>query len=271
MVVGADAASGGGIHAFDRSTGRQRWIYAAGRGVPGAISGVGQSGYAISSEGQVLAVDLGSGALRWSFPLDVWGWLSPAVAAQRVFVGGGDGVLYALNADTGRVEWRSSLGSPIRTSVIAAATGLYVGTNDGTIFQVDPQDGTIQASHKVDAKLGPRDLAVTNGSLLVLLADEAEDYRALVSIDLKLSGVRWREMASTRWSTSRVLVSGRMAVLGSPTGEVVAYCVADGTKAWSRLVVGTVRVIGASEDALYVGTTQGSLYAVAPGGSCKAE
>src|SRR5688572_26917604 len=80
VVVGADAATGGGIHAFDRSTGRQRWMHAAGRGVPGAISGFGQSGYAISFEDQVLAVDLSSGALQWSFPLDVWGWLSPAVA-----------------------------------------------------------------------------------------------------------------------------------------------------------------------------------------------
>jgi outer membrane protein assembly factor BamB len=188
-----------------------------------------------------------------------------------VFVGGRDGVVYALSADTGRVEWRANLGIRIRTSVILAAGGLYVGTNDGSVFRLDPADGAIRASHRLHTTLGPRVLAAMDGSLLVLLADATEAYLALVSIDPELSGVRWRQVANTPWSTSRVFVTNQMAILGSRDGEVAGYCVADGSKAWSHGVKGTVRAFSGSVDALYVGTMEGSLYALAPAPSCRVE
>lgn len=270
VVIGADPATGG-VHAFDRSTGRERWKYAAGHGVSGAISGLGRRAYAIRADGQLLSLDVDSGTVMWSFPIDVWGWLGPAVAAGRVFAGARDGSLYALNAETGRVEWRANLGAPISTSVSATATGLYVGTGDGVVFRIDAQYGTVLASRKIDEKLRPRsELVPTGDSLLVLLADEGEDYRALVSIDLTLTGVRWRQAASGPWSTSRVFVWSQSAVVASPSGEIVAYCAADGTKAWSRAVSGTVRAIGGADDMLYVSTSEGSLYAIRPAISCNA-
>ena len=271
VVIGSDPATGG-VHAFERSTGRQRWKYAAGHGVAGAIAGLGRLAYAIRLDGQLLALDIDSGAIKWSFPIDVWGWLGPAAAAGRVFVGGRDGSLYALNAETGRVEWRTHLSGPISTSVRASETGLYVGTGDGVVFRVDARDGTVLASRKVDEKLRPRsDLVPSGDSLLVLLADEQEAYQALVSIDLALTGIRWREAARGPWSTTRVFVWGETAVVGTPSGEVVGYCVADGRRAWSRTISGTVRAIGGAEDALYVSTTEGGLYALGPVGSCSAK
>lgn len=121
---------------------------------------------------------------------------------------------------------------------------------------------------RLDTELSPRWLGVANGSSLALLADEAEDYRALVAIDLQLRGVRWRQTTTPRWTTMRVFVFKDMTVLGTPAGEVEAYCPADGTKAWSQRVKGTVRAIGGSEDVLYVGTTEGRLYARNSSVSC---
>jgi outer membrane protein assembly factor BamB len=188
----------------------------------------------------------------------------------RVFTGARDGSIYALNADTGRVEWRTELGAPISTDVAATATGLYLGTGDGTMHQVDATRGSVLASLRIDAKLKPRSVPVLAGdSLLVLLTDAGEDYRALVSLDRTLSRIRWRQNADNLWSTSRVFVSHTTAVVGTSSGEVIGYCVADGTKAWSRSVKGPVRSIGGSADALYVTTGDGNLYALNPVSTCK--
>jgi outer membrane protein assembly factor BamB len=270
VVIGADPATGG-VHAFERSTGRQRWKYAAGHGVAGALAGLGRRAYAITLDGQLLSFDIESGAVAWSFPVEVWGWLGPGAAPGRVFVGARDGSLYALDSETGRVEWQTRLPAPVSTTVRATPAGLFVGTTDGAVSLVDIQHGRVLASRKIDDKLRPRGEMVPAGdSLLVLLADEQMNDRALVSVDTALTSVRWRQAALRHWSTSRVFVWGPAAVVGSPSGEVVAYCVADGTKAWSRTVSGTVRAIGGADDMLYVGTTDGTLYAIRPAVSCRA-
>jgi outer membrane protein assembly factor BamB len=270
VVVGADGAQAGNVHAFDRSTGRQRWTYAAGRGVMGAIAAVGRKAYAIGSDGRLLSLDLDKGGLRWTFPLKGSTWESPAVAGSRVYAGSNDGTLYALNADTGRVEWQTPLGARVTTTVGVATPDLYVGTADGTMHRVDMRAGGVLSSNKVHASLKPGGSPVRIGdSLLVLLADEGADYRELVSLDLSLERVRWRQAPSKSWSTARRFFPWRqMVVVGTASGDVVGYCAADGTKAWSQTLGGTIRAIGGAEDTLYVGTVEGSLHAVRPAASC---
>jgi hypothetical protein len=62
----------------------------------------------------------------------------------------------------------------------------------------------------------------TAEAVLVLLTDQAADYRALVSMDPALTTVRWQITADKNWSTSRVFVWGEVVVLGAPSGEGVA-------------------------------------------------
>jgi outer membrane protein assembly factor BamB len=273
VVVGADGGGAAGVvgkvHAFDRTSGAERWTYPAGSGVRGPMSGDRRSAFAIKADKELVALDLESGAVRWSYPLDVWGWMGPVAGGGRVMAGGRDGSVYALNADTGRVEWRTELGAPVSTDVAATATGLYAGTGDGVMHRLDAARGSVVASLKLDGKLKPRSVPVLAGdSLLVLLTNEGDDYRALVSLDPTLSRIRWRQDAATQWNTSRVFVWGGAAVVGTSAGDVIAYCTSDGAKAWSRTVKGPVRSIGGSADALYVTTSDGNLYALGLVSAC---
>lgn len=53
------------------------------------------------------------------------------------------------------------------------------------------------------------------------------------------------------------------------TGEVTAYCLADGAPAWSqKLSSAAIRSIGGSDEMLFVGTPSGTLYAIQPPRSC---
>lgn len=262
VVIGGDAVSGGNIHAFDRSTGIARWKIPAGRGVSGPIAGSGRRAYAATPDALV-NVDVDSGAVRWSRPLKLPGFEGPATRANLVFAGTVDGSLYAVNAETGQDEWRASLGAPATTSVTATDTAAYVGAENGVLYRVDPRSGTVLSSLKLDETLIPRSVPVVTGeSLLVLLTDRAADYRALVSLDLKLERTNWRRTADKSWSTSRAFVWNKTVILGTTAGEVMAYDAADGSPLWSRNVTGSVRSIGGSEDTLYITTRQGSLYAV---------
>jgi outer membrane protein assembly factor BamB len=268
VVAGADRATGASIHAFDWSTGKELWKHAAGRGVNGPIAGSGTHAYAITVEGRLLSLAVNSGTVIWDVPLKGPGFEGPAYA-DRVVAGTVDGVLYGLNAQTGREEWRREFGSAVTTTPFASARDVYVGTADGSLHRIDARNGTVLASRKLDANLKPVSAPVrTVSSLLVLLTDQAADYRALVSVDPALNGVQWEVTADKNWSTTRVFVWGDVVVLGTASGDILAYCKDTGARSWTRSVNGPVRTIGGAADALLVGTRTGGLFAMKAPRTC---
>lgn len=267
-----DAAAGveAGVHAFDRTSGRQLWMYPAGRGVVGAVIGSGRRVFAYSASGDLIALDLESGKREWSYALKASPWESPAAVGTRVFAGSDDGSLYAFNSDTGRVEWQQKLGAPVTTSVRATESDVYAGTSDGTMHRLAANSGKVLASLRLDPVLKPGTAPfLTQDAVLVLLVGQGANYRALVSLDLALGRVNWRQAAPDRWSTTRVFATPRTIVLGTPSGELTAYCAATGSPAWSHKLSGAaIRSVGGSDDALYAGTPEGTLYAVRPPPAC---
>jgi eukaryotic-like serine/threonine-protein kinase len=265
--TGAEA----GVHAFDRSTGRQLWKYPAGRGVLGAVIGSGTRVFAYTAAGELIALNLQSGKREWSYDAKANAWESPVALGQRVFAGSDDGSLYALNIETGRVEWQQKLGAPVNTSIRAADSNVYAGTKDGVMHRLAASSGEQLSSLKLDPALRPGTAPwLTRAALLVLLADEQANYRALVSVDPALDRVNWRRAAPDRWSTTRILTTERTVYLGTPAGEVTAYCLWDGSPAWShKLANAPIRSIGGTDETLFVGTPQGTLYAIRPPQSCR--
>lgn len=268
-----DTATGmeAGIHAFDRSSGRQLWKYPTGRGVLGAIVVLDSRVFAYVANGDLIALDLASGTRAWSYPLKASPWESPGVAGQYVFAGSSDGSLYAFDGDTGRVQWQRKLESPIATSIRVGVSAVYAGTANGMMHQLAPNTGDVLASVNVDPVLQPTSAPlITQDAVLVLLTDKSAEHRAMVSLDPSLRRVNWRRAAPDRWTTTRIFALGKTLFLGTPSGEVTAYCSADGSPAWSHKVsAAAIRSIGGSDETLYVGTPQGTLYAVRPPPSCK--
>lgn len=269
IVVGADAATGGNIHAFDAATGKELWRRPAGHGVTGPITGIGYRAYAATSEGQLLSVDVNSGELKWNVPIKMRSFEGPMADGNRVFAGGDDGLLYGLDAETGREVWRVNLGAPVTTSISTSSGDVYAGTADGSVFRVDAQRGAVLGSRKVDPILKPGSMPIPAGdSVLFLLVDQSADYKALVSVSRTLEQARWRAEPKTTWLTSRTFVWGDVIVMGTPSGDVLAYCNSNGALAWSRKVTGPVRSIGGTKDLLVVGTRTGSLVAMRAPRSC---
>jgi eukaryotic-like serine/threonine-protein kinase len=268
--VDTTAGAEAGVHAFDSESGRQLWKHAAGRGVFGAVAGSNSVVFAYRSSGDLIALHLASGKPVWTYALKAAPWETPAVVGDRVFAGSNDGSLYAFESQTGRVQWQRKLSAPVATSIHATASDIYAGTADGNIHRVAASNGDVRASINVDAVLKPTSApVVTKDAVLVLLADKGANYRAVVSLDHALARINWRQAAPDRWTTSRIFTTSRTIFVGTPSGELNAYCAADGSLAWShKLANGQIRSIGGTEERLLVGTTSGTLFAVRPPRAC---
>jgi outer membrane protein assembly factor BamB len=264
--TGAEA----GLHAFDAASGRQLWKYAAGRGVLGAVAGSDSRVFAYTATGDLIAVNLASGKPEWTHALKAAVWESPAVTGERVVGGSSDGSVVAFDSQTGRVQWGRKLGAPIGTSIRASGSDVYTGTADGMLYRLDLNTGEVRSTWGIDVVFRPVSAPVlVTDAVLLLLADNQANYRAVVSLDSTLTRVRWRQNAPEPWTTSRVFATARAVFVGAPSGEVTAYCLADGTRAWShKLANGPIRSIGGTDERLLVGTPSGALYALRPPRAC---
>lgn len=277
IIIGTDGRSGpegvGHVYAFEKATGKVRWKYKLtsgvpnGRGVPTHIVGLDSSVYGVAFGDELLCLDLKTGRLSWSFQSEFsrkeFQWSNaPAVAGGRVFFGGVDGTVYALDAQTGKTIWKRPLGSRISTHAILADNSLYVGATDNRVYRINPNTGSVVASFSATATpVGT--ISHTGKSLIVFLNPKggAGGAATLVCLDKQLTKVQWSQSVAEGWSLTRAFLWRGNVLAGSETGDVIAYSLTDGVRQWSHRFKGVIRSIGGSDDALYIGTLSGMVYA----------
>jgi outer membrane protein assembly factor BamB len=102
-----------------------------------------------SGDGNVYALNAGTGELRWKFKTGDVVHASPAVAAGVVYVGSWDSYFYALDASTGKEKWRFHAGEdPIVHNQVgfesspAVVDGVvYTGCRDSNLYALDAATG----------------------------------------------------------------------------------------------------------------------------------
>lgn len=133
VAAGHDTRPDGRVVALDADTGERQWEVLLSAAVKSSPLVVGDAVVAVSVAGEVVCVDLASGAERWrtvlADPTRLWCYLRPASDGQRVFVG--DVARFAaLDLADGAVAWaRADLGQ--RENMTSQAHPLVV---DGTLL-----------------------------------------------------------------------------------------------------------------------------------------
>lgn len=139
------AVTGAGVTALRAADGSKVWSRSTGAQRERATI-EGDNLYLPLDDGQVLALDLQTGAERWSSRFT--GPLSEVLAtADRVYVGSADKYLYCLNAGTGRWTWdgwRVWIGAPLRGRPAADETRVYVSSMDNALRAYDRRDGALR-------------------------------------------------------------------------------------------------------------------------------
>ncbi len=163
----------GNFYAVDAATGKLRWKFAdpgerrftathlhgslpAGEAMPDPFD-VYLSSPAVwngmvyfgSGDGNVYALEAGTGSLRWKFQTGDVVHASPAIADGKLYIGSWDSYFYALDAATGKEVWRFRTGEDhdthnqvgIQSSATVADGVVYFGCRDSNLYAVDAATG----------------------------------------------------------------------------------------------------------------------------------
>jgi outer membrane protein assembly factor BamB len=268
ILIGTDKSCDpngiGHVYAFERDTGKVRWKYRS-TSVPTDILQLNSNVYFGSFQDQWTSVDLKTGSLNWSFSTgatnkDCDPPKAPVVGANRLFIAGLDGVIYSLDASSGRVGWKRKLSANPSTSLALKDKTIYVGTGDQLLYRMNADTGEVISELALQAKPVGR-LAFGDDSLFMFLEDASERVGYIVSVDSKLAGVQWKQRSTPGWASERPHLWKELVVAGNCRGGLAAFRAADGMPQWKLSLTGCIRSIGSSEDVLFAGVQEGTVYA----------
>lgn len=273
----------GNFFALDARTGALRWRVATGTVIPfpwGHESGdrytssptvVGKVVVFGAGDGNVYAVDVATGNVRWRARTEGRVRASPAVANGTVYVGSFDGRVYAVDLATGRQRWRfdtegAALHSEnfgfdrrsIQSSPAVVNGVVFVGARDGFVYALGASDGRLR--WKYDHKISwiNSSPAVVDG----VVYDGSSDAQFVQALDASTGRELWRTtVGEIVWSSpavagDRVFVgdgAGRLNVLDKKTGKLLETF-RTGSQVFSSPVV--------DGDLVFVGSADGGVYAL---------
>lgn len=141
---------------------------------PAAAAGFDQQmAYVPLKDGELLAISLDEGALRWKVALATA--FAPATGDGLVFAGGDAGVV-ALDQRTGQAVWRLELGSALNRPLYWDSGLVLAATESGELVAIRAEDGQIVWRTTIQSPIASTPvasderlyLALHDGSLLAL-------------------------------------------------------------------------------------------------------
>jgi len=240
----------GAYYAVDARTGQQRWKFNTegerrfeAKHLHGALPAaelmpdpfdfymsspaiVGGTVYFGSGDGNVYALDVAGGTLKWKFHTGDVVHASPAVAQGTVYIGSWDTYFYALDAQTGKEKWRFKTGEDanihnqtgIQSSPAVADGMVYFGCRDSFLYALDAKTGEKKWAfdNKKSWVIGTP--AIYDGKVLFATSDtgkfrevDALTGQEIFSLDFK----GWPMFSSPA-------VAGGRAYIGSHNGRLYA-------------------------------------------------
>lgn len=163
-------ASASGLTAFRAEDGTKVWSRDTGaQRLRPTIEG--DNLYVPLDDGRLLALDLRTGADRWTKHLA--GHLFSEVLAfpDRVYAGSTDKFFYCFDADDGAWEWHTRLGAVLRGRPAAEGANIFVTSVDNTLRAYDRNSGALRWHPSVPFRPGA---PVVIGSVVVVAGNSAQ-------------------------------------------------------------------------------------------------
>src|ERR1043166_1601703 len=79
--------------------------------------------------------------VKWKFPTGDRIISSPVISNNMIYFGGDDGNIYAVNAGSGVQLWKYPTGGPVPATPAVVDGTLYVGSYDGKFYALDTKTG----------------------------------------------------------------------------------------------------------------------------------
>src|SRR5687767_2234742 len=201
------------------STLKRLWVWEAGPDIavdssPAIVGGVVYVG---TAAGELVAIGLNDGKLRWRYKAgESIGESSPAVAAGRVFIGDLDGTVHAVNASDGKGLWTHKTKSEIKSSPTVAADLVLIGSYDGVLYGLGAADGKLRWSVKTENYVHGTP-AIADGTAHFAGCDEV--FHAVRVRD----GQKLFDASATAYTGASVALVNGVGYFGTFDNQVIAF------------------------------------------------
>ena len=261
-------ASNGNLYALVDAGGSatQKWTAALGGPITNAPAiaadgtlyiRIDQGTTSANTEAQLVALDGGSGAVKWRYPFgQEASYAAPSIGADgTIYVAGGDGALHAVTP-AGVRKWRFATDGQVYSSpAIDAAGNIYFASINGTVLSVT--SGGVQRWRASAGGFVSSSLALANGTAYFGSYD-----RRLYALDMDSGMVRWSYLMNDEVRASSPAVAQDGSVFIGSYDKTIHQVNSDGTPrrtyAGANWFRSSVLLAGGR---LYGGSNDGRLYA----------
>ena len=226
------------ITAFDVNLGTTLWEY---RGVPveGSVLLVGGLAIVGDVEGNVIALEQGTGVIRWVYELgSVATIFSGPVSAgsDKLVVANELGEVACLRTTDGEEVWVRSLDSPVESSIASDHNHVYIPTTRGMFFALNLDDGSTNWEYRSP-----------NGEVRFTAAAVSAEHIMFGGSDGVLRALR-PENGSTEWTfqtdgafAGPPAISGQLVFVGAMDRSLFALGKLDGSVQWTTTLRGRIK------------------------------
>lgn len=191
------------------------WTFEAGEPVESSAAIAEGVVYVGSGAGELLSLDLKSGALRWRYKTaDIIGESSPCVAGGIVYIGDLSGSVHAVDAQTGKGVWTFKASSEIKSSPVVVGDRLLIGSYDETLYCLAAKTGAEIWKYRTS---GPLHCTASVSAGIAYVSGCDEVFRAIRISD----GQEVFQVSSGAYTGASPTLAGDVAYFGTFSNEVL--------------------------------------------------
>ena len=198
------------------STLKLLWTYDAGDVIDSSAAIVDGAVYVGGGNGDLLALDLGTGQLRWKYKTgNLIGESSPTVSRDAVYIGDLGGIVHAVDIRDATRLWTFKTGAEIKSSPVLVDGAVLIGSYDGHLYALDAKTGKLRWKVQTKGQVHATP-AVQNGVTFIAGCDAI--FRAIRVKD----GREMYQIESGAYTGASPVVAGDRAYFGTFNFEVLA-------------------------------------------------
>ncbi len=202
------------------------WTYEAGESIESSAAIYGGTVFVGSQKGELVALDLESGSVRWKYSTkEPIGESSPCVGNGAVFIGDLSGVVHAVNINDGKGVWTFKTGDEVKSSPVLVDDRVLIGSYDGHLYCLSARNGSLLWKVRTDGPVHCT-AGVNNGVAYIAGCDEM--FRAIRVSD----GHELFKVASGAYTGASPALAGQFAYYGTFDNEVLGVNLAAKRVAW---------------------------------------
>lgn len=205
---------------------RVLWTHEGGEAIESSAAIDNGTVYAGIGNGELHALDLATGKLKWKYKAgDLLGESSPAVADGVVYIGDLDGALHAVGTADGKKLWSMPTRGEIKASPVVVDGKVLIGSYDGTLYAADAKTGAVAWRVKTTAQVHATP-SVVNGYAHITGCD------GILRVIRVKDGVEAYTVKIGSYTGASPALEGTMAFFGTFDNQVIGVDMAKRAIVW---------------------------------------